>query len=104
MANRILSLTILLINYNSCFSSVNAGGETAVSSKDDVEEWSISLQNDTEYCYEDEYCHTTDGPPTIGPPGPSAAAMDGPPGPCTAATLGPGGPSTAVSITTVGPP
>ena len=23
--------------------------------------------------------HTTDGPPTIGPPGPSAAAMDGPP-------------------------
>ena len=37
------------------------------------------------------FCHTTDGPPTIGPPGPSAAAMDGPPGPCTAATLGPGG-------------
>ena len=36
-------------------------------------------------------CHTTDGPPTIGPPGPSAAAVDGPPGPCMAATLGPGG-------------
>ena len=34
-------------------------------------------------------CHTTNGPPTIGPPGPRAAAMDGPPGPCTAATLGP---------------
>ena len=37
------------------------------------------------------YCHTTDGPPTIGPPGPSAAVIDGPPGPCTAATLGLGG-------------
>ena len=36
-------------------------------------------------------CHTTNGPPTIGPPGPSAAAMDGPPGLCTAATLGPWG-------------
>ena len=49
-------------------------------------------------------CHTTDGPPTIGPHGPSAATMDGPPGPCTAATLGLGGPSTALSITTLGPP
>ena len=38
-----------------------------------------------------EACHTTDGPPTIGPPRLSVATMDGPPGPCTAATLGPGG-------------
>ena len=29
--------------------------------------------------------------PTIGPHGPSAAAMDDPPRPCTAATLGPKG-------------
>ena len=35
-------------------------------------------------------CHTTNGPPTIGPPGPSAAAMNGLPRPYTAATLGPG--------------
>ena len=35
-------------------------------------------------------CHTTNGPPTIGSPGPGVAAMDGPPGPCTAAILGPG--------------
>ena len=49
-------------------------------------------------------CHTTNGPPTIGLPGPSSAAMDGPSGLYIAATLGPGGPSTALSITTFGPP
>ena len=25
------------------------------------------------------FCHATDGPPIIGPPGPSVAATDGPP-------------------------
>ena len=37
-------------------------------------------------------CHATDGPPKMGPPGPSVAnhvAMDGPPGPSTAAIDGP---------------
>ena len=34
---------------------------------------------------------TTNGPPTIGPPGLSAVAMDGLPGPCTVSTLGRGG-------------
>ena len=37
-------------------------------------------------------CHATDGPPKIGPPGPSAAkyvAVDGPPGPSMAAIDGP---------------
>ena len=44
------------------------------------------------------YCHATDGPPKMGPPGPSVAnyvAMDGPPGPSTAAIDGPPGPSVA---------
>ena len=50
------------------------------------------------------WCHTTDGPPPIGLPGPHATVMDGPPGPCTATTVSLGGPSTALSITTVGPP
>ena len=39
-------------------------------------------------------CHATDGPPKMGPPGPSVAnyvAMDGPPGPSTAAIDGPPG-------------
>ena len=57
MANGILSLTILLVKYNSCFSSVKGdctGGETAVWSNNDLEEWPILLQNDTEYCYENE--------------------------------------------------
>ena len=43
-------------------------------------------------------CHATDGPPKIGPPGPSAAnyvAVDGPPGPSMAAMDGPPGPSVA---------
>ena len=43
-------------------------------------------------------CHATDGPPKIGPPGPSAAkyfAVDGPPGPSMAAMDGPTGPSMA---------
>ena len=43
-------------------------------------------------------CHATDGPPKMGPPGPSVAnniAMDGPPGPSTAAIDGPSGPSVA---------
>ena len=43
-------------------------------------------------------CHATDGPPKIGPPGPSAAkyvAVDGPPGPSMAAIDGPPGPSVA---------
>ena len=43
-------------------------------------------------------CHATDGPPKIGPPGPSAAkyvAVDGPPGPSMAAIDGPPGPSMA---------
>ena len=38
------------------------------------------------------YCHATDDPPKMGPPGPSVAnyvAMDGPPGPSTAAIDGP---------------
>ena len=37
-------------------------------------------------------CQATDGPPKMGPPGPSVAnyvAMDGPPGPSTAAIDGP---------------
>ena len=37
-------------------------------------------------------CHATDGPPKIGPPGPSAAnyvAVDGPPGTSMAAMDGP---------------
>ena len=37
-------------------------------------------------------CHATDGPPTIGPPRPSAAkyvAVDGPPGPSMVAIDGP---------------
>ena len=41
-------------------------------------------------------CHATDGSPTIGPPGPSAAkyvAVDGPPGPSMVAIDGPPGPS-----------
>ena len=43
-------------------------------------------------------CHATDGPPKMGPPGPSVAnyvALDGPPGPSTAAIDGPPGPSVA---------
>ena len=43
-------------------------------------------------------CHATDGPPKIGPPGPSVEiflAIDGPPGPSMAAMDGPGGPSMA---------
>ena len=43
-------------------------------------------------------CHATDGPPTIGPPRPSAAkyvAVDGPPGPSVVAIDGPPGPSVA---------
>ena len=50
------------------------------------------------------FCHTTDGPPTIGPPGPSAATMDGPPDHARLLHLVQGGPSTALSITTLGPP
>ena len=45
-----------------------------------------------------DICHATDGPPKIGPPGPSVAiflAIDGPPGPSMAAMDGPGGPSMA---------
>ena len=41
-------------------------------------------------------CHATDGPPIIGPPGPSAAkyvAVDGPPGPSMVAIDGPPGAS-----------
>ena len=34
-------------------------------------------------------CHATNGPPKIGPPGPSMAAIDGPPGPSMAAIGGP---------------
>ena len=37
------------------------------------------------------YCHATDGPPKIGPPGPSVAiflAIDGPPGPSMAPWVG----------------
>ena len=44
------------------------------------------------------FYHATDGPPKIGPPGPSAAkyvAVDGPPGPSMAAIDGPPGPSVA---------
>ena len=44
------------------------------------------------------YCHATDGPHKMGPPGPSLAnyvTMDGPPGPSTAAIDGPPGPSVA---------
>ena len=47
---------------------------------------------------EKRVCHATDGPPKMGPPGPSVAnyvAMDGPPGPSTAAIDGPPGPSVA---------
>ena len=47
------------------------------------------------------YCHATDGPPKMGPPGPSVAnyvAMDGPPGPITAAIDGPPGPSVAPQV------
>ena len=43
-------------------------------------------------------CHATDGPPKMGPPGPSVAnyvAMGGPPGPSTAAIDGLPGPSVA---------
>ena len=43
-------------------------------------------------------CHATNGPPKIGPPGPSVAifvAINGPPGPSMAAIDGPPGPSTA---------
>ena len=39
-----------------------------------------------------EACHATNGPPIIGPPGPSSAkyvAVDGPPGPSMAAIDGP---------------
>ena len=39
-------------------------------------------------------CHATDGPPKIGPPGPSMAsfvAVDGPPGPTMAAVDSPPG-------------
>ena len=46
----------------------------------------------------EEAYHATDGPPQMGPPGPSVAnyvAMDGPPGPSTAAIDGPPGPSVA---------
>ena len=48
--------------------------------------------------YPGRYCHTTDGPPKMGPPGPSVAnyvAMDGPPGPSMAAIDGPPRPSVA---------
>ena len=44
------------------------------------------------------YCHAADGPPKIGPPGPSVAifiATGGPPGPSTAAIDGLPGPSMA---------
>ena len=34
-------------------------------------------------------CHATNGPPKIGPPGPSMAAIDGPPRPSMAAIGGP---------------
>ena len=44
-----------------------------------------------------EYCHITNGLPTIGAPGPTTAAMDGPLRPCTAATLGPGESSMALT-------
>ena len=37
----------------------------------------------------DVTCHATNGPPEIGPPGPSMAAIDGPPGPSMAAIGGP---------------
>ena len=57
---------------------------------------------DLYYCVRDlqkcRTCHATDGPPKMGPPGPSVAnyvTMDGPPGPSTAATDGPPGPSVA---------
>ena len=49
-------------------------------------------------CHFLECCHATDGPPKMGPPGPSVAnyvAMDGPPEPSTAAIDSPPGPSVA---------
>ena len=45
-----------------------------------------------------------DGPPTIGPHGPSAAAMDDPPDHARLPHLVQRGPSTALSIITVCPP
>ena len=48
-----------------------------------------------------KFCHATDGPPKMGPPGPSVAnyvAMDGPPGPSTVAIDGPPGPSVAPQV------
>ena len=52
-------------------------------------------------------CHATDGPPKMGPPGPSAVnyvAMDGPPEPSTAAIDGPSGPRKWSPVATDGPP